>query len=365
VRTSIDYVASPELRARAEADAYAVGLFVGYLLTGMLPTLDGALASLSSDTYHLAADEVALGRGVLESHLTTMASGLCPPLTIAVDVLAWLRATHPELIEGGGVPVTLDLVAAPFLGRSPRVSRAFGAKLARVEAALRDAYLEEMLTLPASEQPTFVAWHGVRGVGGYREGAGYHGKGRAIDINYSRNGYAACATHTARGLVYGGESAGAKLPGVRRAFIAACGRACAAAGVLCDLSARREGESTASVWDRWHVVSEAVRAYLAPYFPAVDDLDAGEADTLPGVTIPAQVMADYEALRVPLVVGQPVARPRLTRNPAKGLMDLRRAVVVALCDVGGMRWGGCDFGAGSFERPDALRRRARIPSGAI
>ena len=88
-------------RARAEADAYAVGLFVGYLLTGMLPTLDGALASLSSDTYHLAADEVALGRGVLESHLTTMASGLCPPLTIAVDVLAWLRAPHPELIEAG------------------------------------------------------------------------------------------------------------------------------------------------------------------------------------------------------------------------------------------------------------------------
>lgn len=101
VRTSIDYVASPELRARAEADAYAVGLFVGYLLTGMLPTLDGALASISSDTYHLAADEVTLGRGVLESHLTTMAAGICPPLTIAVDVLAWLRATHPEIIEAG------------------------------------------------------------------------------------------------------------------------------------------------------------------------------------------------------------------------------------------------------------------------
>ena len=44
---------------------------------------------------------VYLGRGVLESHLTTMASGLCPPLTIAVDVIAWLRATHPELIEAG------------------------------------------------------------------------------------------------------------------------------------------------------------------------------------------------------------------------------------------------------------------------
>ena len=98
VRTSIDYVASPELRARAEADAYAVGLFVRHVLTGSLPRADDAVASLSSDTYHLAPDEVALGRGVLESHLTTMAAGLCPPLTIAVDVLAWLRAEHPELI---------------------------------------------------------------------------------------------------------------------------------------------------------------------------------------------------------------------------------------------------------------------------
>lgn len=98
VRTSIDYVASPELRARAEADAYAVGLWVAYLLTGVLPTLDAAIESLSSETYHLAADEVALGRGVLESHLASMTAGLCPPLTIAVDVLAWLRSTHPDLI---------------------------------------------------------------------------------------------------------------------------------------------------------------------------------------------------------------------------------------------------------------------------
>ena len=261
--------------------------------------------------------------------------------------------------------MTLALVAAPFLGRSPRVSLAFGEKLARVEAALRDAYLDEMLALPATKQPTFAAWHGVTGVGGYREAAGWHGKGRAIDINYSRNGYAVVASHTARGLVYGGESAGAKLAGVRAAFMAACGRACVASGDLCDLSARRAGESTGSVWDRWHVVSEAVRAYLAPYYLAVDDLDAGEADVLPGVVIPAQVAADYAALRVPLVVGQPVARPRLTRNPAKGLMDLRRAVVVALCDVGGMLWGGCDFGVGSSGDLMHFDDAPRHPSGAV
>ena len=98
VRTSIDYVASPELRARAEADAYAVGLFVRHVLTGSLPRADDAVASLSSDTYHLAPEEVTLGAGVLASHLATMAAGGVPPLTVAVDVLAWLRAEHPELI---------------------------------------------------------------------------------------------------------------------------------------------------------------------------------------------------------------------------------------------------------------------------
>lgn len=98
LRASIDYLASPELRARAEADAYAVGLFVGYLLTGMLPSADSAVASLSSDTYHLAPEEVTLGAGVLASHIATMRAGSVPPLTVAVEVLAWLRTEHPELI---------------------------------------------------------------------------------------------------------------------------------------------------------------------------------------------------------------------------------------------------------------------------
>ncbi len=98
VRTSIDYVASPELRARAEADAYAVGLWVHYLLTGALPSADSAVASLSSDTYHLAPEEVTLGAGVLASHIATMRAGSVPPLTVAVEVLAWLRTEHPELI---------------------------------------------------------------------------------------------------------------------------------------------------------------------------------------------------------------------------------------------------------------------------
>ena len=63
VRTSIDHVASPSCARPRRGRCLRGGASSATLLTGMLPTLDSALASLSSDTYHLAADEVALGRG--------------------------------------------------------------------------------------------------------------------------------------------------------------------------------------------------------------------------------------------------------------------------------------------------------------
>ena len=100
VQVAADYLAAPELRARAEADAYSVGLWVAYLLTGVMPTVDAAVASLASDTYHLAPDEVELGRGVLLSHVETIAQGLEPPLRVAVEALAWLRANAPASIVG-------------------------------------------------------------------------------------------------------------------------------------------------------------------------------------------------------------------------------------------------------------------------
>lgn len=262
-----------------------------------------------------------------------------------------------------------DLVSVRFLGRSTRVSRAFAAKLARVEAALRAEYAAEQLVLPAgAPQPTFGEWHGVTSVGGWRRGRGYHPLGRAVDLNYLTNGYPAVATTLPGGrVVYGGEAGGARFAGVREAFVGAVARACASAGVPCDLSARRRGESTGAVWDRWHAASEAVRAYLAPWYPAVDALDVGEDDVAPGVDpaeIPPPVRDDYAALRVPLVVGAPARHPRTTRNPARGLLDLRRAVVVALCDVGGMRWGACDFGAASSGDVMHFDDARRIASGA-
>ncbi len=59
-----------------------------------------------------------------------------------------------------------------------------------------------------------------------------------------------------------------------------------------------------------------------------------------------RMLRDYEIVRVPMQWDStPTARPGATRNPANGFIDLRREFVIAMCDVGHMRWGGGDFGA--------------------
>ena len=98
VGAAIDYLGSGELRARAEADAYAVGVCVRWLLTGQLPTLDQALAPEASGLYHLDTGEIGLARGVLASHLETMHAGLLPPLSVAREAHAWLAKVHPEAL---------------------------------------------------------------------------------------------------------------------------------------------------------------------------------------------------------------------------------------------------------------------------
>ena len=224
--------------------------------------------------------------------------------------------------------------------------------LGRVEDALRDEYARAQLAAP--DGLTWGPWHGVTAIGGYRERGGHHSEGIAIDLDYARNGY--CPTRT--GSTLGGEAAGAKLPGARAAFMAAADRACLATyGRPADLSARGKGESTGAVWDRWKRVSNAVMAYLLPWYVS----DAGQPGPLAGRVVPPQIAADYVALRTPLVIGAPSLAPKIARNPARGLRSLRRPVVVARCDVGGMRWGAGDFGrleSGDIMHFDLARRIA-------
>ena len=57
-----------------------------------------------------------------------------------------------------------------------------------------------------------------------------------------------------------------------------------------------------------------------------------------------RILRDYEHARIPWVMGKPVARPALTRNPTRGFLHMIEPVVVALADTGRLRWGAIDFG---------------------
>jgi len=94
----VDYLGSGELRGLREAEAYCVGLWTRYLLTGETPSLAGASASLASDTYHLDDGDQATARSTLESHLDTILAGAVPPLRVCRAVLEVLRTHHPEAI---------------------------------------------------------------------------------------------------------------------------------------------------------------------------------------------------------------------------------------------------------------------------
>lgn len=60
-----------------------------------------------------------------------------------------------------------------------------------------------------------------------------------------------------------------------------------------------------------------------------------------------QLLRDFELVRQPMLFGKPTEPITRTRNPARGFLDLRREVVLALVTVGGMSWGASDFGPGS------------------
>lgn len=248
-----------------------------------------------------------------------------------------------------------DLVTqCSFLGHSvgggvvPKMLAALHA----VEAALKAQYTAANPGVP------FAEWCGITGVGGFREHGGPHTRGIAVDLDYTLNPYIATRT----GQHFGGEFAGAGLVGVREAAVEACDRI---VGGTADLSCRKPGESTESVWDRLHLVSEGWKAYFSPWFntdhakvtrkpvpnwqscPAGDFapmVASGELKVTDLTQVPVQVLRDYEAVRIPTVIGSPSKSPEVTRNPARGFLTHPKHLAVAMCKVGKMRWGACDFG---------------------
>ena len=165
-----------------------------------------------------------------------------------------------------------------------------------------------------------------------------------------------------------------------------------------DVSERRTGESTSDVFNRFKETSNALGTYLGLAFNTAPDTvsrqpinnieTASEADLLRGILtterkteatgiadIQAYIRAhlttagigptfhfstsdvgrardfyfrmlrDYEHVRIPMVRGNPVARPGNTRNPARGFLDMSREFVVAMADIGRLRWGIADLGS--------------------
>jgi len=235
---------------------------------------------------------------------------------------------------------------------------------------------------------TFSQWAAVAGPHVcWRPHAGHHSAGAAIDINPATNPYIV----TRNAGVPGGEAGGERLVEMRMRFLAACDRALrfmTHPRAEADLSPRRPNESTQSVWTRFKAVSDALVVYLSLAVDgrppsvsrvAIENADAVSDDEL-FATIPEterlpldealppleallgsrefveshpawpngareqylQIVRDYEHVRIPMVVGAPSAAPALTRNPARGFLNLRCEIVTALCDQG-LRWGACDF----------------------
>ena len=98
-QAAVDYLASVEMRAAAEAMPYALGLWVRYLLTGVVPDASGPHASLASNTYHLPVEHQHLAHDQIESNLATIRNGLPPPIATAVFVLASMRRHCPAAID--------------------------------------------------------------------------------------------------------------------------------------------------------------------------------------------------------------------------------------------------------------------------
>jgi hypothetical protein len=259
-------------------------------------------------------------------------------------------------------------------------------RLRLVEAALRDQWPRDQ---------NFSSWHGIVSLNGHQGRSDPIPIGKAVDLNADTNPYIVTRT----GSTFGGE--GSTLSQSRRARVAeAFDRAMSFGGPgrAADIRTRRPGESTADVYLRFHALSSSLMSYMSFAIlpsgpssvrrPVVPDAENADYDTLleaiPAdgplaerwdvdtavqdltdfltrfpVPLPfpfagidafrawhAQILRDYELIRIPFVSGPASVNPAKTRNPVNGFMDLRREVVEAMCNSarGNLIWGACDLG---------------------
>lgn len=289
-----------------------------------------------------------------------------------------------------------------FLGRPIAVTPEMSTALTTAQDSLQTVFDN----LPDDEKIDFFSSQATDSLAswcGIRENHGGHGDHIAIDINVSTDPYIATRT----GDVLGGEGGPGQLPDIRLRAVQACDRATElfqGPDALADLAGRRSGESTASVYERFRAASENLVSYLSfafnsplifinrapaadiealsdddlesqlsaelkPKAGAVADLDSllqsaefqrvNPQFPLNAAQLYSRILRDYEHVRIPMEAGNSSPVPPKTRNPLQGFLNFRVDLATALCDVSMMRWGACDFGAGS--NGDMMHFDIRMP----
>jgi hypothetical protein len=318
------------------------------------------------------------------------------------------RALHMK--EDFGEAKPSYLVTHDFLGNRLEVNPAMATRLTDAERAIRAAY-DALGPNHASRvhygggQKTLRDWAGILSGRGWRPGSSTskHASGSAVDLNYALQPYIVTRTIVSGRTTLGGEAEGASLTAERQNAADVYDRAVRftslapnAMTLVAPMHVRATGESTRDAYRRLLGVSQAMNQYFRyaliedptevrrrpienietateaallaaiPLTERRDDTRAiGDLDALMGTRFnsswrachaawtltPRQtyfrILRDYEHARIPWVKGRPVARPELTRNPTRGFLHMIEDVVVALADVGRLRWGAIDFGPSS------------------
>lgn len=299
------------------------------------------------------------------------------------------------------------LVVHSFLANRLEVNPVMASRLTDAEASIRAAY-DALGPNHASRvhygggQKTLREWAGILSGRGWRPGSSTskHASGSAVDLNYADQPYIVTRTMVNGRTTIGGEAAGAGLTAQRQHAVDVYDRAVRftslasdAMSLVAQMHVRANGETTRAAYRRLLRVSQAMNSYFRYAFledpaevrrlPIADIEGASEADLLAAIPMterrdetratgdldalmgtrfrqtwrdthagwtltPRQtyfrILRDYEHARIPWVKGNPVARPPVTRNPTRGFLHMIEDVVVALVDVGRLRWGAIDFG---------------------
>jgi len=315
----------------------------------------------------------------------TQRKGYCIQRRQAIGIVQFVRPAYIVSHTFLGIPIPVTRGLHPTMRT----------RLEAVEAELQRQY--DALD-PTTRPSTLREYAGIDTIKGWRDTTTLHGRGRAVDVNYRPQPYIPTRTTEGEHTYYGGEGsrhAAREISALRQPAVEVYDRAVSFMRTktnteeTADVSNRRAGETASQTYYRFRSTSDALRDYLSLVFlqdhaevnraPVSNPETAPEADLLHG--IPAterkdeataiadiqdfmddmfwqdfhhafhltdreqyiRILRDYEIVRRPMQYGDPDVDARHTRNPARGFLHMSEHFVVAMMDVGNLRWGACEF----------------------